>query len=62
MDTHRDKQVVKALLAELTSTKYAAKLQGLESRQGTATAKRHSFLILRSMHTSKLLHKQLGMI
>lgn len=40
MDSHRDRQVVKALLAELTSTKFAAKLQGLYSRQGTATAKR----------------------
>ncbi len=40
MDTHRDRQVLKSLLAELTSVKFAAKLQGLHSRQGTASAKR----------------------
>ena len=40
MDTHRDRQVVKALLAELTSINFATKLQGLCSRQGTTTAKR----------------------
>ena len=40
MDTHRDRQVVKALLAELTSVNFATKLQGLHSRQGTTTAKK----------------------
>ena len=39
MDTHRDRQVVKALFAELTSVKFTAKLQGLQSRQGTVAAK-----------------------
>ena len=36
MDTHRDRQVVKALFAELTSVKFATKLQGI---QGTHSAK-----------------------
>ncbi len=40
MDTHRDRQVLKALLAELTSVNFTAKLQGLQSRQGTASAKK----------------------
>lgn len=39
MDSHRDRQVVKALFAELTSVKFTAKLQGIKSRQGTASAK-----------------------
>ena len=39
MDTHRDRQVVKALFAELTSVKFTAKLQGLQSREGTCAAK-----------------------
>ena len=38
MDTHRDRQVVKALFAELTSVKFTAKLQGLQSREGTVAA------------------------
>ena len=40
MDTHRDRQVAKALIAELTSVKFATKLQGIQSRQGTASAKK----------------------
>lgn len=40
MDTHRDRQAVKALFAELTSVRFATKLQGLKSRQGTASAKK----------------------
>ena len=39
MDTHRDRQVLKALLAELTSVKFSSFLQGIKSRQGTAKAK-----------------------
>lgn len=40
MDTHRDKQVVKALFAKLTSVKFATQLQGIKSRQGTASARK----------------------
>ena len=40
MDTHGDRTVLKALLAELTSVNFAAKLQGLQSREGTTSAKR----------------------
>ena len=40
MDSHRDRQVVKALFAEITSVNFAAKLQGIQSRQGTSAAKR----------------------
>ena len=40
MDTHRDRQVLKAVMATLTSTQFAAKLQGISSRAGTANAKR----------------------
>ena len=32
LDSHRDRQVVKALMAELTNTSFAARLQGLQSR------------------------------
>lgn len=39
MDTHRDRQVVKALFAEISSVNFTAKLQGLQSRQGTSSAK-----------------------
>lgn len=39
MDTHRDRQVAKALIAELTSVRFATKLQGIQSRQGTTSAK-----------------------
>ena len=35
MDTHRDRQIVKAIFAELTSVSFATKLQGVKSRQGT---------------------------
>ena len=40
MDTHRDRQVMKALFAELTSVNFTTKLQGLHSRQGTTSAKK----------------------
>lgn len=36
---HRDRQVVKALLAERTRVKFTAKLQGLQRRQGMSSAK-----------------------
>ena len=39
MDTHRDKQVMKAIMAQLTSARFAAKLQGISSRQGITSAK-----------------------
>ncbi len=40
MDSHRDRQVLKALMAEMTSVKFATQLQGISSRQGTTSAKR----------------------
>ena len=40
LDTHRDRQVLKAVMATLTSTQFAAKLQGISSQAGTANAKR----------------------
>ena len=33
IDTDRDRKVVKALLAEITSSKFLAKLQGIQSTQ-----------------------------
>ena len=38
--THREKQVVTTLFAELTSVKFATQLQGIKSRQGTASARK----------------------
>ena len=48
MDSHRDRQVLKALVAELTNTKFVAKLQGIQSRKGVrnATKSLHSNLKL----------------
>lgn len=40
MDTHEDRQGLKAIMASLTSIKFAATLQGISSRLGTANAKR----------------------
>ena len=40
LDTPRDKQVMKGILAELTSVRFTAKLQGIQSRQGTTNAKK----------------------
>ena len=40
MDTHRDRQVVKALFAELTSINFTAKIQRIQNRQGTSNAKK----------------------
>ena len=39
MDTHRDRQVLKALIAELTSVKFTAEVLGFKSRQGVTSAK-----------------------
>ena len=51
MDSHRDRRVVKALLAELTNIiSFASKVQGIQSRKGTASASK-SF-------KSELLHYQ----
>ena len=41
MDTHRDRQVLKAVMASITSTKFAATLEGVSSRQGTSNARRN---------------------
>ena len=38
-DTARDKEVLKALIVELTSVMFAAKLQCIRSRRGTSSAK-----------------------
>lgn len=40
LDTHRDRQVMKALIAELTNVRFASRLQGVQSRRGTTTAKK----------------------
>lgn len=50
MDTPRDNQVTKALIAELTNVSFASRLQGVHSRRGTTTAKK-------TLH-SKLSHYQ----
>ena len=39
MDSHRDRLVLKGLVAELTSVWFASKLQGLVSRKGAASGK-----------------------
>ena len=39
LDTPRDRQVVKGLLAHITSVKFATKLQDIKSRVGMANAK-----------------------
>ena len=46
MDSHRDKQVIKGLIAELTNVSFVAKLQGIQSRKGirNATKSLHSYL------------------
>ena len=38
LDSHHDRQVLKALIADLTSTNFTAKLQGIKSRKGTRNA------------------------
>ena len=38
LDSHRDRQVLKALFAELTNISFAARLQGIKSRKGTRNA------------------------
>ena len=40
MGTHRDRQVLKVVMATLTSIQFTAKLQGISSQAGTANAKR----------------------
>ena len=40
MDSHRDRQVLKGLMAELTNTSFASRLQGLHNRKGTASARK----------------------
>lgn len=40
MDTHRDRQVLKGLITELTNISFVAKLQGIKSRKGTRNASR----------------------
>ena len=59
MDSHRDRQVVKALLAELTSINFSAKLQGTHSRQGTSAATRSlrtNLQVVRSYMTTSQKH------
>ena len=43
MDSHRYRLVSKGLMAELTSIKFASKLQGVKSRKGTTSARNHLF-------------------
>ena len=38
LDSHRDRQVLKALFAELTNISFTARLQGVKSRKGTRNA------------------------
>ena len=40
-DTHKDKQVIKALIAEVSNVTFTSKLQGLQSRRGTRNAKQN---------------------
>lgn len=39
LDSPRDRQVVKGLLAEITSVRFTTALQGIKSREGTTHAK-----------------------
>ena len=41
VDTHRDKQVLKALIAEVSDIAFTAKLQGIQSKSGTRNAKQN---------------------
>lgn len=43
MDTHRDQQVLKELITELTNISFMAKLQGIKSMMGTRNASRSLF-------------------
>ena len=43
MDTHRDRQVLKGLMVELTNISFVAKLQNIQNRMGTRNAS-NSFL------------------
>ena len=53
MDSHRDRWVVKVLLAELPNIRFASKVQGIQSRKGTASASKSfksEFIISISEH------------
>ena len=41
MDSHRDRLVLKELVAELASVQFASKLEGVTSRKGAASSKKH---------------------
>ena len=41
-DTERDRQIIKTIIAEISSTKFAAQLQGIQNR--TSIARARSFL------------------
>ena len=43
MDSHRDRLILKGLMAELTSIRFASKLQGVKSRKGTTSGRNHLF-------------------
>ena len=43
MDTHRDRQVLKGLMVELTNTTFVAKLQNIQSRKGARNANKSLF-------------------
>ena len=40
MDTHRDRQVLKSVIASITSVNFTTSLQGISSKQGTRNAKK----------------------
>lgn len=46
LDSHRYSQAMKALIVELTSVNFAAKLQGITSRQGTSMCQKVSSLAI----------------
>ena len=41
MDTHRDQLILKGLMAELTSIRFTSRLQGVSSRKGTRSGRKH---------------------
>ena len=46
VDTPRDKQVLKGLISELTNTDFTTRLQGIQNRQSTRTAKQKLPILL----------------
>ena len=56
MDSHRDRQVIKGIIAELTNVSFVAKLQGIQSRKGTRNAIKslHSHLTSNIRVTSQI--------